>query len=103
MHTTSGKVFKYDDPAPGAWTAFIDAMRYGETIEIDEDMYFYWLEVLPPVFMDKPISFPDKNHPIRYDFGFAEGAEPITLFWRSPDRQRFFCRRSDIMNPRAFG
>jgi hypothetical protein len=92
---------KYEDKTAGTWDAFIKAMHSGEEVEIDEEMYYYWLEVLPPVFMGRTLGFPDPQHPMRYDFGFAEGAEPITVFWRNPDRTRFFCRRTAILNPVA--
>lgn len=96
-----GKVHRYDDPDPGAWQAFIDAMCSGERFECDEEMYYYWLEVLPPVFMHREITFlpGHEGHLMRVDFGFAEGAEPVTVFWRSPDRTRFFGQRTTFMNP----
>jgi len=46
------KVHSYTDETPDAWNDFIAAMHSGEVVEIDEEMYFYWLEVLPP----KPAS-----------------------------------------------
>jgi hypothetical protein len=83
----------YADKTPGAWEQFISAMHSGQEVEINEGMYYYWLEVLPPIFMWK--VFDGK----KYEFGFAEGAEPVTVFWRKDDR--FFCRRTEIMNPFA--
>jgi len=82
-----------EDKSDGAWSRFIEAMHSGEEVEVDEEMYYYWLEVLPPVFMYKVIDGK------RYEFGFAEGAEPVTVFWRKDGR--FFCRRTTIMNPCA--
>lgn len=90
---------KYEDKAPCAWQRFVEAMHSGEEVEIDEEMYYYWLEVLPPVFMNRILPFPDPQHPMRYDFGFAEGAEKVTVFWHGGGR--YFCRRTDIMNPHA--
>ena len=88
-----------------AWTdggrdPFIKAMHSGDEIEIDEEMYFYWLEVLPPIFMNERIPWPDPQHPMLYDFGFAEGTEPITMFYSSGSNgdKRYFCRRSNIIN-----
>ena len=46
---------------------------------IDEETYLYFLEVLPPKFMQKGL------------FAFAEGAEELRLFWRSGGE--FFCRQ----------
>jgi hypothetical protein len=82
-----------EDKSEGAWSRFIEAMHSGEEVEVDEEMYYYWLEALPPVFMYKVIDGK------RYEFGFAEGAEPVTVFWRKDGR--FFCRRTTIMNPVA--
>jgi hypothetical protein len=82
-----------EDKTEGAWSRFIEAMHSGEEVEIDEEMYYYWLEALPPVFMYKVIDGK------KYEFGFAEGAEPVTVFWRKDGR--FFCRRTGIMNPCA--
>lgn len=88
-------IYREDDKSPGAWDAFIKAMHSGEQFECDEDMYFYWLEVLPPAFMGKRIAFPD-GQTVLASFGFAEGAEPITAFWKSDGR--FFGRRTTIIN-----
>ena len=42
----------------------------GTVCQVDEKTYSYYLEVLPPEFM------------LGDYFGFAEGFEPYTLFWR---------------------
>jgi hypothetical protein len=64
-------------------------------------MYSYWLDVLPPVWMDRYVYWPDPDNELRVialraDFGFAEGAEPITAFWQSDDR--YFGRRTSQLN-----
>ena len=89
-------IFKYADETKGAWDSFIKAMQSGDEVEVDEEMYDYWLGVLPPVFMGLVLPFPDPKRPRRYDFGFAEGVELVTVFWRVA--ARFFCRRTNIMN-----
>lgn len=83
------------------WQAFLVAMKSGEEVEINEEMYDYWLGVLPPVMGPQDLPFPDPKHPMKYDFGFAEGRERITLFYSNLVRSRFFCRRSPYMNPYA--
>ena len=85
------------------WAEFIKVMHSGEVFECDEAMYFYWLEVLPPIFMFETITWlpGHEGHGMRVDFGFAEGAEPITVFWRSLDKKRFFGQRTKKMNWRA--
>jgi len=84
------------------WTETIAAMHSGAVIEIDQDVYWYFLEVLPPAYMGKTITLPDGQ---RADYGFAEGYEPVTAFWQvganaSPTRQ-YFCVRTQEMNPRG--
>ena len=92
-------LYTYGDKTPGAWAKFFEAMGSGEEIEIDSEIYDYFLEVLPPVFMNRALPFPDPKHPMKYDFGFAEGAEEITVFWHVGDK--FYCRRTGFMNPAA--
>lgn len=96
--------YTYDQETPGAWASFIEAMHSGEEIEIDDEIYYYFLEVLPPVFMNRTLPFPDPKHPMRYDFGLAEGAEKIVAFWRTGSQEtgfRYYCRQTPFMNPAA--
>lgn len=69
---------------PTEWQEFIKVMQSGTRFEVDGKMWYYWLEVLPPVFMSRHIDyFPGREGlqtPV--DFGFAEGTELITVFWR---------------------
>lgn len=75
---------------PDHWKEFIAQMHSGETLEVDSDIFYYFLGVLPPIFMRKVIDGQ------RYSFGFAEGAESIVGFWE--EKGRFFCRDLGIMN-----
>jgi hypothetical protein len=50
--------------------------------------------------MGRKLAWPDPKKPTRYDFGFAEGAEPVTVFWSGGGK--FFCQRTSVMNPYAF-
>jgi hypothetical protein len=69
-------------PDDEAWPALISRISTVATIaEIDEETYFYFLEVLPPKFMRQSL------------FGFAEGSEPLRLFWKQ--RGSHFCRQLD--------
>lgn len=62
------------------WAALIPRISVsGRVAEIDEETYWYFLEVLPP--KDQRGNF----------FAFAEGAEALQLFWRNGDR--YFCRQ----------
>jgi hypothetical protein len=69
-------------PENETWEATMERMTAAtEPAEIDEDTYFWFLEVLPPRFMAGSY------------FGFAEGAEPIRLFWKRSGR--YFVRSLD--------
>ena len=61
------------------WKAMIDRISVTGTIAaIDEETFFYFLEVLPPKFQQGSL------------FAFAEGAESLRVFWRKGDAH--FCR-----------
>jgi hypothetical protein len=79
------------------WAATIAAMHSHQRIEIDQEVFDYFLEVLPPVYMGRRITLPGGAR-CHATFGFAEGTEEITAFWREGDR--FFCQRTHEMNHR---
>ena len=82
------------------WAETIAAMHSGERVEISEAVYNYFLEVLPPVYMGRRITLPGGDTR-RVAFGFAEGAEPITAFWREGSQDAgwsFYCQRTKEMN-----
>ena len=56
--------------------------------EVDEETYWYFLEVLPPRWIKGTF------------FCFAEGAEPLWLFWQQG--RRYFCRRLSWDETREF-
>lgn len=91
---TATKVHRYEDKTPGAWAEFIAAMHSAEPFECDDEMYYYWLEVLPPVYMGRTVKLAN-GETRRVHFGFAEGADVITAFWQQGDRY-FGCRTNDI-------
>jgi hypothetical protein len=78
------------------WEAFIEAMNSGEQFECDEAMYDYWLGVLPPVDMRVTHTFEDGQTIYCADFAFAEGCEPITLFWSKGGR--YYGRQTSLVN-----
>ena len=53
----------------------------GRAAEIDADTYWWYLEILPPHLIDGDA------------FCFAEGIEPLRVFWRRGGR--YFCRQLD--------
>lgn len=75
------------------WPEFIAALDNGEDLEVDAEIFDYFLGVLPPIFMGKVVDGK------RYAFGFAEGAETVRGFWQEGDR--YFCRDTGRMNPYA--
>ena len=79
------------------WDEFIAAMHSGDILEVDRDIFDYFLEVLPPIFMNKTINGQ------WYSFGFAEGAESVIGFWQegTDDAERYFCRDLHMKNPHA--
>lgn len=80
------------------WTETLKALESGTKVQIDGEMFDYFLEVLPPVFMGMKFKFKDGVEVIA-SFGFAEGYEPVKVFWM--EGAEFFCRQSDMMNPRG--
>ena len=83
-----------------AWDEMIAAMRSGERIQVEEGVYDYFLEVLPPIYMNRRITLPGGESQ-RVSFGFAEGAEAIVAFWcqgNSDAGWSFFCQRTEEIN-----
>ena len=64
----------------GTFKEFIDARERGELCQIDEYLYRYFLDVLPPRFMRRMVKLVSGRE-VYADFGFAEGADRITAFW----------------------
>ena len=95
MSESKAKVFKYDEWRGGDGE-FLEAMHSGNQFECDEEMFYYWLEVLPPVHMGRNVVLPNGDE-VRASFGFAEGAEQITVFWQFGDK--YFGCRTNRFNP----
>ena len=67
-------------PEDEEWKRMIERTHEtGKIHQIKEETYWYFLEVLPPKWMDR-----------RY-FAFAEGQEELSIFWQK--QQEAFCRR----------
>lgn len=86
-------------PGESDWKAHVDDISMPEQIvQVTEEDYYYWLEVLPPRWMRG-------SH-----FCFAEGDEAFRLFWQegnsyfcrqlSNDETLFFCSLASIEPPR---
>ena len=80
------------------WKEFLAARDRGERLQIDLEMFDYWLNVLPPQFMGRLVRLADGQE-CYADFGFAEGLEPVIAFFSSPGRNpsRFYCQRTARM------
>jgi hypothetical protein len=76
-HLTSGE----PKPLPDASLVHqaVCLLEEGQTQEVDEDTFDYFLDVLPPRDMGGGW------------FAFAEGMEPLRFFWRRAGK--FFCRQ----------
>lgn len=60
---------------------FLTRRDAGERVAVDQELADYFLDVLPPVYMGRVVTLTDGTQ-VRAAFGFAEGAERITAFWR---------------------
>lgn len=83
------------------FAAFVAVMRSGDVIEIDAEMFRFWLNVLPTKGEHMTVKVGGVSR--RVDFLQAEGAEELRAFWieGSGEGARYFCQRTDIMNPYA--
>jgi hypothetical protein len=94
------KVYTYEND----FKQFVKDNDGSRVLLIDEEMYYYWLEVLPPVYMDavQPVIIDGVTYNKRCSFGFAEGRETIVDFWRAGKTAEgipvFFCKRSNRLN-----
>ncbi len=86
------------------WQEMIAARDSGEVVEVNQDIYWYFLEVLPPAYMGRTVTLPNGQKQLA-DYGFAEGYETVTAFWQvgpnSSDNRQYFCCRTREMNPHA--
>jgi len=79
--STVPKVYSYDDQTPESWKEFIRLLDNCEIVQIDESMFYYWLEVLPPVYMHKDQLIDGVS---RFcSFGFCEGSDYVIDFWHT--------------------
>ena len=67
-------------PQSSDWKAFMAQLDSRQVIEIDEATYTHFLEVLPPIAITGAYFF------------FAEGQEPLTIFWLR--KGRYYARRT---------
>lgn len=69
-------------PEAESWDAHVERISVaGHIVEITEDEFDYWLEVIPPHWMNG-------SH-----FCFAEGSEAFRFFFRDRQTDRYLCRQ----------
>ena len=88
LATIHPKIVK-DDPRI-AEGFFHEVLKVGQSVEVDESVYDYFLGVLPPVAM--PMIWKGR----RYDFGSAEGLE-VVIAWHTCEG-KFYATQTDVMN-----
>jgi hypothetical protein len=62
--------------------AFWEEIWKGKVCRIDQHLFDYYLDILPPAFMGRTVKMIDGTER-RCAFGFVEGADRITGFWQS--------------------
>jgi hypothetical protein len=74
-------------------TSLFEALARGERAEVDEEVFEYFLEVLPPKLMSTTVTLVDGSK-VRATYGYAEGADTITAFWR--EGGRYFAQHTTL-------
>ena len=66
---------------------YVEDIQERKPLLIDEDMFYYWLEVLPPVYMFqiKTVQINGVGQQKFCSFGFAEGFECVIDFYAKYD------------------
>ncbi len=68
-------------PTQDEMRAYLTGAAQPFPFEVTETVWQYFLEVLPPAWMNVTQTLPGRCRQ-RCDFGFAEGWENVTAFWR---------------------
>ena len=82
---------------------FIAALDRGECCLIDEELFDYFLGVLPPVSMGRTVTLANGREQYSV-FEFAEGLEITRAFWREKrddGTNNHFAQNTNRMNPYA--
>jgi len=80
------------------WPALIDSLYSGSEIELDYDAYRYFERVLPLVWVNQPVRWPDGQVELA-NYGFADGSGPVIAFYRRWEVNgcHFFARNTGEM------
>jgi hypothetical protein len=74
---------------------FFEALGRGDRVQVDQQIFDWFLDILPPVFMGRVVDLIDGSSQYAL-YGFAEGAAIITAFWSS--KQRFYAQYTNRMS-----
>jgi hypothetical protein len=79
---------------------FVAERDQGGIVEIDPELWYYFLEVLPPPLMNTKVKMPDGRQQ-SVAFCFAEGWENLTAFWTEGkgESKRYLAQLTTILNP----
>ena len=83
------------DIGEGRWLEAHKKLDNGETIEITQKFFDYFLGALPPVHMGRWVRL-QNGRAVRAEFGFAEGTEQIRAFWS--EGPRFYAAQTNQVN-----
>lgn len=77
------------------WAETLEGLDSGKAVEVSPEVFDYFLEVLPPVFMNKKVKLLDGTE-VQADFGFAEGSEEVKAFWKSGGK--YYAGQTGMLN-----
>lgn len=80
------------------WEPLMKALNEGQRCQINDEIFDYFLDVLPPKFMGQVVELVDGER-IRASFGFAEGAMQVIAFWRRTvvdGQAQYFAQQSKV-------
>ncbi len=76
--------WEHRHPTEAEMRAYLTGAQQAMPFEVTEAVWTYFLDVLPPPWMNEKRTLPG-GRVQRCDFGFAEGRECVTAFWREWD------------------
>lgn len=83
MDTMTKRVYTKEND----FSEYVKDIQERKPLLIDSDMMYYWLEVLPPVYMNKvqTVVIDGVTFNRQCSFGFVEGWDYVTDFWPAGD------------------
>ena len=92
---TKPKLYTYEND----FKKYCEARDQSEVCLCDNELSMYWLEVLPPIYMNEiqKVSIDGVVFDRKCSFGFAEGRETIVDFWPAGNGN-YWSKRSNRLN-----